>query len=139
MNLRLLLQVLGSFILLHHLNGAVFAAEPAGEYSLEALTPSHQQDLYISQTDTDKRCSPSLKQGRLRFELWVVVLLGVLYSTVFVLSIIGNSFVLATVVRNPEMRSSTNLFICNLSVADLLVTICGLPITYLQNVFEGEK
>jgi len=60
------------------------------------------------------------------------------YSIVFVLGIIGNSCVVAVVVRSPRMRTVTNYFIVNLALADILVLIFCLPATLISNLFIRE-
>ena len=57
------------------------------------------------------------------------------YFLVFVLGIIGNSCVVAVVVRSPRMRTVTNYFIVNLALADILVLTFCLPGTLLSNLF----
>lgn len=51
------------------------------------------------------------------------------YCVLILLSLIGNSFVIATVVRNTNkrMRTVSNIFIVNLSIADILVTLVNMP------------
>ncbi|GBN09924.1 Neuropeptide SIFamide receptor [Araneus ventricosus] len=58
----------------------------------------------------------------------------VAYSLVFVLGILGNSFVVSVVMRSPRMRTVTNYFIVNLALADILVLIFCLPATLLGNI-----
>ncbi|GFU01854.1 neuropeptide SIFamide receptor [Nephila pilipes] len=58
----------------------------------------------------------------------------VAYSAVFVLGILGNSFVVSVVMRSPRMRTVTNYFIVNLAFADILVLIFCLPATLLGNI-----
>lgn len=60
----------------------------------------------------------------------------VLYLIVFILGLIGNFLVVFVVVRNKHMRTITNLFIVNLSVADFLVLLICLPATVLTDVTE---
>ncbi len=69
----------------------------------------------------------------------MVGLLSVAYATIFIAGLVGNFVVLTIVLRNHHMRSVTNIFICNLSVADLLVTIFVEPLTLLQNIFVGKS
>lgn len=57
------------------------------------------------------------------------------YSIVFIMGIIGNSCVVAVVVRSPRMRTVTNYFIVNLALADILVLLFCLPATLLSNLF----
>lgn len=57
------------------------------------------------------------------------------YTLVFVLGIVGNSFVVAVVFRSPRMRTVTNYFIVNLALADILVLLFCLPTTLIANLF----
>lgn len=59
----------------------------------------------------------------------------VAYVIVFVVGLIGNSFVIAVVYRSPRMRTVTNFFIVNLAVADVLVIVFCLPATLMSNIF----
>ena len=58
------------------------------------------------------------------------------YSIVFIMGIVGNSCVVAVVVRSPRMRTVTNYFIVNLALADILVLLFCLPATLLANLFN---
>lgn len=62
----------------------------------------------------------------------------VAYILVFVVGLIGNSFVIAVVYRSPRMRTVTNFFIVNLAVADVLVIVFCLPATLMSNIFVRE-
>lgn len=62
----------------------------------------------------------------------------VAYVIVFVVGLIGNSFVIAVVYRSPRMRTVTNFFIVNLAVADVLVIVFCLPATLMSNIFVRE-
>lgn len=59
----------------------------------------------------------------------------VAYCIVFIVGLIGNSFVIAVVLRAPRMRTVTNYFIVNLAIADILVIVFCLPATLMSNVF----
>lgn len=63
------------------------------------------------------------------------ILYCVAYSIVFIVGLIGNSFVIAVVLRAPRMRTVTNYFIVNLALADILVIIFCLPATLTSNIF----
>ncbi|XP_044003049.1 neuropeptide SIFamide receptor-like [Aphidius gifuensis] len=56
------------------------------------------------------------------------------YLFVFIVGLIGNSFVIAVVYRSPRMRTVTNFFIVNLAVADVLVIVFCLPATLIGNI-----
>lgn len=59
----------------------------------------------------------------------------VAYMLVFTVGLVGNSFVIAVVLRSPRMRTVTNFFIVNLAVADILVIVFCLPATLMGNIF----
>ncbi|KAL3287133.1 hypothetical protein HHI36_001613 [Cryptolaemus montrouzieri] len=50
-----------------------------------------------------------------------------LYVPVFLAALIANSLVILVVIKDQYMRSVTNYFLVNLSIADLLVTIICMP------------
>ncbi|XP_069983806.1 neuropeptide SIFamide receptor-like [Penaeus vannamei] len=72
-----------------------------------------------------------------RYSLPVTVLYCVAYVVVSLMGVVGNSFVVAVVVRAPRMRTVTNVFIANLAVADLLVNIIVLPTTLIANTLSA--
>ncbi|OCT60698.1 galanin receptor 2a [Xenopus laevis] len=55
------------------------------------------------------------------------VLIPVLYSLIFLVGTVGNSLVLAVLLRNGKVINTTNLFILNLGVADLCFIIFCVP------------
>ena len=60
----------------------------------------------------------------------------VIYIVTFLVGLIGNSLVCFAIWRNKKMRTITNIFIVNLSAADLGVIIICLPSTLLVDVTE---
>jgi len=64
---------------------------------------------------------------------WIFV---VLYAAVFIGGLAGNALVCIVVWRNTPMRTVTNLFIVNLSTADLLVVLVCLPATVVGDITE---
>ncbi|KAM7535563.1 hypothetical protein Aperf_G00000089148 [Anoplocephala perfoliata] len=56
-------------------------------------------------------------------------LICLFYAIIFVLSICGNSLVLLIITRKPEMHSVTNIFIINLAISDMLMTLVATPLT----------
>ena len=97
---------------------------------------SSNQSLLGNQSvmDTNTKPWPLLRQSPI-----MVVILSFAYVVVFFLSIVNNSLVVAVIYRNPQLRTITNIFIANLAVADILVSILVLPITLLGNLFEGKS
>lgn len=64
---------------------------------------------------------------------WLVI---VIYIITFIIGLTGNILVCFAVWRNRQMRTVTNMFIVNLSVADLGIIIICLPPTLLVDVTE---
>uniref|UniRef100_A0A8D0GGZ8 Hypocretin receptor 2 n=1 Tax=Sphenodon punctatus TaxID=8508 RepID=A0A8D0GGZ8_SPHPU len=58
------------------------------------------------------------------------------YIIVFFVALIGNILVCVAVWKNHHMRTVTNYFIVNLSLADVLVTITCLPATLVVDITE---
>lgn len=57
----------------------------------------------------------------------IIIMVTVFYSLVFLLGVVGNLLVIVVVSRNVDMRTSTNCFLVNLSVADMLVLLVCMP------------
>lgn len=85
-------------------------------------------------TDLDYELYP---EDELRVSVGLAILFCVAYGLVFIVGIVGNSFVVAVVFRSPRMRTPTNFFIANLAVADLLVVLFCLPATLIANIYSG--
>ena len=59
------------------------------------------------------------------------LVMGLFYATIFLLGVFGNALVCFVVVRNRQMQTVTNLFICNLAVSDVLLCVLAVPFTPL--------
>jgi len=60
----------------------------------------------------------------------VVALLSVLYGSLSVAAVIGNTLVIAVVASNRGMQTVTNFFIANLSGADVVVAVFSIPFQF---------
>nr|XP_035954486.1 orexin receptor type 1 isoform X1 [Halichoerus grypus] len=65
---------------------------------------------------------------------WVLI---AAYVAVFLVALVGNTLVCLAVWRNHHMRTVTNYFIVNLSLADVLVTTICLPASLLVDITES--
>lgn len=65
----------------------------------------------------------------------VSVIITIAYTIVFIVGIVGNSFVVAIVCNSPRMRTVINYFIVNLAFADILVLLFCIPATLVSNLF----
>ena len=63
--------------------------------------------------------------------------LSVTLCLLIVVSLIGNSLILLTMITFKHMRTKTNIFIANLAFADLAVTLLCMPFT-LTTIITGE-
>uniref|UniRef100_A0A4X2KWL9 G-protein coupled receptor 83 n=1 Tax=Vombatus ursinus TaxID=29139 RepID=A0A4X2KWL9_VOMUR len=64
----------------------------------------------------------------------VKALLIVAYSFIIVFSLFGNVLVCHVVIKNQRMQSATSLFIVNLAVADIMITLLNTPFTLVRFV-----
>ncbi|XP_070539723.1 growth hormone secretagogue receptor type 1-like [Ptychodera flava] len=61
-----------------------------------------------------------------------LIVTTIAYVIIFILGVVGNAMVAFVVWKNNDMRSSTNYFLVNLSIADLLVLIICMPTALLE-------
>lgn len=62
----------------------------------------------------------------------VKALLIVAYSFIIVFSLFGNVLVCHVIFKNQRMHSATSLFIVNLAVADIMITLLNTPFTLVR-------
>ncbi|XP_065336735.1 cholecystokinin receptor type A-like [Cloeon dipterum] len=60
-----------------------------------------------------------------------------LYAIIFILSILGNSLVVITLMQNRRMRTVTNVFLLNLAIADLLLGVFCMPFTLVGQLLSN--
>ncbi|KAI7813310.1 G-protein coupled receptor 83 [Triplophysa rosa] len=63
-------------------------------------------------------------------------LLIIAYSVIIIISLFGNVVVCHVVVKNKRMHSVTSLFIMNLAIADILITLLNTPFTLVRFVYS---
>jgi allatostatin receptor len=88
------------------------------------MSPNQSQanySMYEAHADSD---TPAIN-----LELIVSLVIGILYSITFLVGIVGNSLVVSIILINKKMRSSTNILILSLAIADLLFVIVCIPFT----------
>ncbi|XP_056136482.1 G-protein coupled receptor 83 [Lampris incognitus] len=64
----------------------------------------------------------------------IKALLIAAYCLIIVVSLFGNTLVCHVVMKNKRMQSATSLFIVNLAVADILITVLNTPFTLVRFV-----
>ena len=63
----------------------------------------------------------------------VRIFFDLIYIIIICIGVVGNVLVIVAVTQVPSMKTATNLFICNLACADLIVTTicCPLVLTHM--------
>lgn len=93
------------------------------------LTPNVSEDYMSDDCVYDLRLvNVSMYEYHYRKETWITitwreVLKMFAYAVIFLVSLTGNLLVIVVVYYNANMRSSTNQYLVNLSVADLMATL----------------
>lgn len=57
-----------------------------------------------------------------------------LYCLIFLLSVGGNALVILTLFREKKMRTVTNLFLLNLAVSDLMLSMLCMPFSLVATI-----
>ena len=61
----------------------------------------------------------------------------VAYSVIFLLGIAGNTLVVYVVARNSPMQTTTNVFIANLAVSDIMMCLLAVPFTPISGLLHA--
>ena len=69
---------------------------------------------------------------------YVIVYVSAVYAILFTLGALGNALVVAVVCRQTDMRTTTNCFIVNLSIADILVIAVSVLVAVGEAIEVGE-
>ncbi|XP_047654961.1 cholecystokinin receptor type A [Phacochoerus africanus] len=67
---------------------------------------------------------------------WQPAVQILLYSVIFLLSILGNTLVITVLIRNKRMRTVTNIFLLSLAVSDLLLCLVCMPFNLIPNLLK---
>nr|XP_044600796.1 galanin receptor type 2 [Equus asinus] len=65
------------------------------------------------------------------------VIVPMLFAIIFLVGTVGNTLVLAVLLRGGQAVSTTNLFILNLGVADLCFIVCCVPFQATIYTLDG--
>jgi len=91
-----------------------------------------ENELFANQSST----SNIQEHTRSSFETKIAILVAVTFSITFIVGMIGNSLVLLTILFQKQMRSTTNILILNLAIAELLFILICVPFTGLNYVLR---
>ncbi|KAK3919160.1 RYamide receptor [Frankliniella fusca] len=90
-----------------------------------------EQDAGINATLNATNCTSSRRPV---FPPAGDVAVTVMYSSVFVVALVGNGLVMYCVVSSPRMRTATNYMLLNLAVGDMLMTLLCVPFTFVSTL-----
>ena len=68
---------------------------------------------------------------------WEAIIKITVYSIIMITAVVGNVLIILVVLRNKQMRTTTNFYIVNLAVSDLLVTGFCTWVRLVDNLTEG--
>lgn len=88
-------------------------------------TSDNSSGVFFNFTDTDIRDFMVEKLGHKQKDSFIALLLTCVYVVIFITGVIGNLSTCIVIRRNRHMHSTTNLYLVNLAVADLFITILG--------------
>ena len=95
-----------------------------------------EEDDPLSQTVFNMSWIPY--RGHLKvIETWEVTVKVVMYVIVILLAVFGNFVVMIIVWRNKRLRTTTNYYLVNLAVADLMVTFSCTWVHLVHDLTEG--
>lgn len=67
---------------------------------------------------------------------WQPAVQILLYSLIFLLSMLGNTLVITVLIRNKRMRTVTNIFLLSLAVSDLMLCLFCMPFNLIPNLLK---
>ena len=98
------------------------ATNRSGFYTLDDNTLADWQFLVGKKKYGAESQNPTIKS-----------LLIIAYSFIIIISLFGNILVCHVVIKNKRMYSATSLFIVNLAIADILITLLNTPFTLVSS------
>ena len=102
----------------------------------DEMQPSNADDVTTMTYNTSLLGNVTLPPDRPSRDLtipeYIVVSVTLFYSIIFALGVIGNMMVILVVCRHKTMRSPTNVFLVNLTIADLSVILVCMPPALLE-------
>lgn len=91
-----------------------------------------REEITVGFTDSPNPAVLSL----LLFAEWQPAVQILLYSLIFLLSVLGNSLVITVLIRNKRMRTVTNIFLLSLAVSDLMLCLFCMPFNLIPNLLK---
>ncbi|XP_023340047.1 neuropeptide Y receptor type 5 [Eurytemora carolleeae] len=94
-----------------------------------------EYEYYYEMNGTDEEyCSG---EQELIFKSSVQLIFVIIYSIIGFVGIFSNTFIIIIILSKQEMWNSTNVFICNMAVSDIVISLTAIPLTPLT-AFTGD-
>ncbi len=103
----------------------------------ESSTKSTSVLFYRNTMNNDTYKNESASDYSAHLKIFVIINCG-LNAPLMLFSIIGNSLVLAAILRTPSLRSPFMILLCSLALSDLLVGLVTQPLYITQELKEDE-
>lgn len=68
---------------------------------------------------------------------WEMILKSSLFIIIILISLIGNFMIIRVIIKFKKSRHQTNLFICNMAIADLCTTLVCAWAALIDNLFQN--
>lgn len=91
---------------------------------------------FTNYNDTNTQPEGTSGGGYTPFELKIAILISITFGITIIVGIIGNLLVLLTILLQKQMRSTTNILILNLAIAELFFILLCVPFTGLNYVLR---
>lgn len=101
------------------------------EYTVTNVTPETNTSLNVTYNISANYSTPTTEfdEEFANFEKYVKFTIPVIFGLIVVLGLLGNLLVIVVIIKNEKMRSTTNILILNLAIADLCFIVFCVPFT----------
>jgi leucokinin receptor len=72
--------------------------------------------------------------------MWTLILVILVYTSISIITVCGNSLTLFVIIKNKKMQDVTNCFISNLAIADIVIGLLVTPFQVeIQRIFISKN
>ncbi|XP_043664149.1 RYamide receptor isoform X1 [Vespula pensylvanica] len=104
------------------------------DYVLDITEGSEYSNVSWNNSNSEHSivCDEFISKDNVLSSSWFQATIYFLYSTIFVVALIGNGLVCYVVQSSPRMQTVTNYFIVNLAISDILIAVFCVPTTFVS-------
>ena len=93
--------------------------------SAAAAVATTASSIVDSTTTPDKAKYIADHLGAQHLPLTTIIPISVVYSTIFIVGVLGNVATISVILKNKYMHTPTNVYLANLAISDLLTHLVG--------------